>query len=81
MSKNSVVGQHRLTLHMRNMEAKVSRDASEKKATLGKGAAADNVEEDNVKDDGLELDSKLPSGGLKAWLYVLTAFLMLISAW
>ena len=81
MSENTAAAQHKPALPTGDTETKVSSDTSEKNIELGTGDAASNVGGNAVRDARPAADPYPPSGGLKAWLYVLATFFMFISAW
>lgn len=65
-----------------NMEIENSNDVSEKNIEIDARDAANKSKKQIVKEDAEpETDEPTPSGGPKAWLYVLATFLMFISAW
>jgi hypothetical protein len=81
MSENTAAAQHKLALPTGDTETTVSSDTSEKNTRLDTGDAVSNVGGNAVTDSGPAADPHPPSGGLKAWLYVLATFFMFISAW
>ncbi|CAD6593884.1 MAG: hypothetical protein ASARMPREDX12_007756 [Alectoria sarmentosa] len=68
MSTNTAILEHDIAPQSTDMEIELN--------------AANTTEEQTVKEDSeLENEAPTPSGGPKAWSYVLATFLMFISAW
>ena len=65
-----------------DMKIEHSGDVPEKKTEFDARDAANKTEKWYVKENAKpQNDAPIPSGGAKAWLYVLATFFMFISAW
>ena len=81
-SEDTAFAQHKLACTAGAMETTDSEDTSEKNIELGTGGEAEGgVGGNGVRVARPENEPPHPSGGLKAWLFVLATFLIFISAW
>ena len=81
MSTNTATIEHDVAPQSTNMDIQHMGDVSEKKTELDTRDAVNKTEDQTVDEAEPESDAPPPNGGAKAWLYVLAAFFIFISAW